>query len=149
MTAPDRGPPQGVVARSASRTRRPGASSSRPTPSWRAARIVLDSWLHRGGIGVAEAIEALVEHTGFERPNAVAEVRRSARVPTYDLSYLLGKVLLLRLRDDERRRLGDASSLRDLQDALIDSGSLPISFHRRLLAGEGGGPTRPDAPLVG
>ena len=108
---------------------------------WRAARIILDIRLHRGEIGVGEAIEFLIEHTGFERPNAVAEVHRYTRTPTYNLSYLLGKVLLLRLRDDEQRRLGSSFSLRGFHDALIYSGSIPVSFHRRLLRGEGGGPT--------
>ena len=108
---------------------------------WRAARIILDIRLHRGEIGVGEAIEFLIEHTGFERPNAVAEVHRYTRTPTYNLSYLLGKVLLLRLREDEQRRLGSSFSLRGFHDALIYSGSIPVSFHRRLLRGEGGGPT--------
>ena len=73
---------------------------------WRSCRIILDIRLHRGEISVAEAIDFLVAHTGFERPNATAEVNRYTSTPTYQLSYLLGKVLLLRLREDERRRLG-------------------------------------------
>ncbi len=112
---------------------------------WRACRIILDIRLHRGEIGVDEAIDFLVEHTGFERPNATAEVHRYTYTPTYQLSYLLGKVLLLRLRDDEKSRLGTDFSLGRFHDALLYSGSLPISFHRRLLAGEGGGPTLPGA----
>jgi uncharacterized protein (DUF885 family) len=104
---------------------------------WRACRIILDIRLHRGEIGVAEAIDFLVEHTGFERPNAEAEVRRYTYTPTYQLSYLLGKVLLLRLRDDEKRRLGSGFSLRRFHDGLLYAGSLPISFHRRAMAGEG------------
>ena len=40
-------------------------------------------------------------------PNARAEVHRYTYTPTYQLSYLLGKVLLLGLRADEQRRLGD------------------------------------------
>ena len=108
---------------------------------WRAARIVLDIRLHRGEVGVDEGIEFLVEHTGFERPVARAEVRRYTTVPGYNLSYLLGKILLLRLRSDEQERLGAAYSLKGFHDALLYSGSLPVSFHRRLLAGGGGGPT--------
>jgi uncharacterized protein (DUF885 family) len=108
---------------------------------WRAARIILDIRLHRGEISVEEGIDFLAQHTGFERPVATAEVRRYTTVPGYNLSYLLGKMLLLRLRADEQARLGDAFSLKDFHDALLYSGSLPISFHRRLLAGEGGGPT--------
>ena len=100
---------------------------------WRACRIILDVRMHRGEIGVADAIRFLVEQTNFEEANARAEVRRYTYTPTYQLSYLLGKVLLLGLRSDEQTRLGDAFSLRDFHDTLLRNGSLPISFHRRLL----------------
>ncbi len=100
---------------------------------WRACRIVLDIRLHRGEIGVEQAVDFLVEHTGFERPQAQAEVHRYTYTPTYQLSYLLGKTLLLRLREDEQRRLGAGFSLGRFHDRLLYAGSLPISFHRRLL----------------
>jgi uncharacterized protein (DUF885 family) len=104
---------------------------------WRAARIVLDVRMHRGELSIDEAAAFLVAETGFERPNALAEARRYTYTPTYNLSYLLGKVLLLELRDEERRRLGPAFSLRAFHDALLRGGSLPVSFHRRALRGEG------------
>ncbi|HEU0237591.1 MAG TPA: DUF885 domain-containing protein [Candidatus Limnocylindrales bacterium] len=110
---------------------------------WRACRIVLDIRLHRGEIGVDEAVDFLVGQTGFERANARAEVRRYTYTPTYQLSYLLGKVLILGLRDEERRRLGDRFRLRDFHDTLLRNGSIPISFHRRVLRdgpGAGGAP---------
>jgi uncharacterized protein (DUF885 family) len=103
---------------------------------WRACRIVLDVRMHRGELSVAEATDFLVEHTRFERPHALAEIRRYTSTPTYPLSYLLGKSLILGLREDERRRRGASFSLRDFHDTLLRNGSLPISFHRRLLAGE-------------
>ena len=101
---------------------------------WRACRIILDVRMHRGELSVDEATAFLVEHTGFERANAQAEVFRYTYKPTYQLSYLLGKVLLLQLRADEQRRLGARFSLKDFHDALMRNGSLPISFQRRLLA---------------
>jgi uncharacterized protein (DUF885 family) len=104
---------------------------------WRACRIILDVRLHRGEIGVDEAVDFLVEQTRFERDNARSEVEWYTYRPTYPLSYLLGRTLLLELRAGEQRRLGDAFSLRDFHDGLLRNGSLPISFHRRLLAGEG------------
>jgi uncharacterized protein (DUF885 family) len=106
---------------------------------WRATRIILDIRLHRGEIGVEEAIDFMVEHTGFERANAEAEVQRYTQTPTYPLSYLLGKVMLLRLRADEQRRLGDKFSLRGFHDALLAGGNIPISFHRRALVASGNG----------
>ena len=53
----------------------------------------------------------MVERTSFEEANARAEVLRYTYTPTYQLSYLLGKVLLLQLRADEPARLGPAFSL--------------------------------------
>ena len=61
-----------------------------------------------------------------------AEVNRYTYTPTYQLSYLLGKVLLLaaaRRRAAPPRR--PASRFGDFHDALLGSGTLPISFHRR------------------
>ncbi|HEX8941456.1 MAG TPA: DUF885 domain-containing protein [Candidatus Limnocylindrales bacterium] len=103
---------------------------------WRACRIILDVRMHRGELSVEEATRFLVEQTSFEGPNARAEVNRYTYTPTYQLSYLVGKVLLLQLRADEQARLGSAFTLQGFHDALLRNGSLPISFHRRLIRGE-------------
>jgi uncharacterized protein (DUF885 family) len=104
---------------------------------WRACRIILDVRMHRGELTTEEATDFLVEQTGFQRSNAGAEVQWYTYRPTYPLSYLLGRTLLLSLRADEQRRLGDGFSLKGFHDTLLRNGSLPVSFHRRLLAGEG------------
>jgi len=101
---------------------------------WRACRIILDVRMHRGEMTVDEATDFLVEQTSFERPNAHAEAQSYTYRPTYPLSYLLGRTLLLGLRADEQRRLGDAFSLKGFHDTLLRNGSIPISFQRRLLA---------------
>ena len=101
---------------------------------WRAARIILDVRMHRGEVSVEQATDFLVAQTSFEGANARAEVNRYTYTPTYQLSYLLGKVLLLQLRADEQRRLRSKFDLRAFHDTLLNNGSLPISFHRRLLS---------------
>jgi uncharacterized protein (DUF885 family) len=116
---------------------------------WRACRIILDVRMHRGEIGVDEATDFLVEQTSFERPNARAEVQWYTYRPTYPLSYLLGRTLLLGLRADEHRRLGDRFSLKGFHDTLLRNGSLPVSFHRRLLAGDGQGRGAAGGPVRG
>jgi uncharacterized protein (DUF885 family) len=102
---------------------------------WRACRIILDVRMHRGELSVDEATDFLHEQTSFQRSNARAEVDWYTYRPTYPLSYLLGRTLLLGLRADEQHRLGDRFDLKDFHDTLMRNGSLPISFHRRLLAG--------------
>jgi uncharacterized protein (DUF885 family) len=117
---------------------------------WRACRIILDVRMHRGELSVEEATDFLVGHTSFERANAQAEVNRYTYTPTYQLSYLLGRVLLLQLRADEQRRRGERFELRAFHDSLLANGSVPISFHRRVLrdaaraadAASGGGSSR-------
>jgi hypothetical protein len=104
---------------------------------WRACRVILDVRLHRGELSTEEALDFLVDHTRFERDNAGAEIKWYTHRPTYPLSYLLGRTLLLELRAAEQRRLGEAFSLRDFHDTLLRNGSLPISFHRRLLSRAG------------
>jgi uncharacterized protein (DUF885 family) len=100
---------------------------------WRACRIILDVRMHRGEMTQDEAVDFMVEHTAFEHANARAEVRRYTYTPGYQLSYLLGKVLILGLREDEKRRRGASFSLGAFHDTLLRNGSLPISFHARLL----------------
>ena len=108
---------------------------------WRACRVILDVRMHRGELTVEEATDFLVEQTSFERPNAYAEIQWYTYKPTYPLSYLLGRTLLLSLRTDEQRRMGERFSLKGFHDTLLRNGSLPISFHRRLLDGHDDGAT--------
>ncbi len=110
---------------------------------WRACRIILDVRMHRGEMSVDEATDFLARETSFEPAHARAEVNRYTYTPTYQLSYLLGKVLLVQLREDERRRLGDAFDLCGFHDTLLRNGSIPISFHRRLLASGSGSASSP------
>jgi len=109
---------------------------------WRACRIILDIRMHRGELSTQEATTFLIEETGFQRSNARAEVDWYTYRPTYPLSYLVGRTLILALRADEQRRLGGAFRLRDFHDTLVRNGSLPISFHRRSLEAA----TQPDVP---
>jgi len=103
---------------------------------WRACRIILDVRMHRGELTPEEATDFMVEHTSFETANARAEVRRYTYTPGYQLSYLLGKVLILGLREEEQRNRGSAFSLKAFHDTLLRNGSLPIAYHRRLLRGD-------------
>ncbi len=106
---------------------------------WRAARIILDVKLHRGQIGFDEAVDFLVEHTGFARAAALAEVKRYTSTPTYQLSYLYGRHMIDRLKEQVGRRMGPAFNLKFFHDTLIYGGMMPVSFARRLFEAKLGG----------
>lgn len=99
---------------------------------WRATRIILDVQLHRGLIGFDEAVDRLVAETGFERPAALAEVKRYTASPTYQLSYLYGRHMIERLKADVQAREGSDFDLRRFHDTLMYGGNLPVSYARRL-----------------
>jgi len=102
---------------------------------WRATRIILDVRLHRGEIGFDEAVSMLAAATGFERPAALAEVKRYTATPTYQLSYLFGRHLIERLRDDVRHAAGPQFSIKQFHDTLLYGGTMPVSYARRLFPG--------------
>ncbi len=99
---------------------------------WRAVRIILDVRLHRGDIGLEDAVGFLREQTGFEEPAAVAEVKRYTSTPTYQLSYMYGRHMIDRLRARVERRMGPAFTPRFFHDTLIYGGTMPVSFAARL-----------------
>jgi uncharacterized protein (DUF885 family) len=99
---------------------------------WRAARIVLDIRLHRGEIGLDDAVAYLIEQTGFEEPAALAEVKRYTRTPGYALSYLYGRHLIEGLRTDVERARGSAFDRKSFHDTIIYGGTMPVAYARRL-----------------
>ncbi len=99
---------------------------------WRATRIILDVQLHRGLISFDEAVDRLVAETGFERPAALAEVKRYTSTPTYQLSYLFGRHMIERLKAEVAAGQGRAFSLKAFHDTLLSGGTMPVSYARRL-----------------
>ncbi|MCK5181946.1 MAG: DUF885 domain-containing protein [Dehalococcoidia bacterium] len=99
---------------------------------WRAARIILDVSLHTGKMTVEEGIDFLVERVGLERSNARAEVRRYTATPIQPMSYLIGKIEILKLIDEYKERHPEAS-LKEVHDAVLACGSLPPRLMRERL----------------
>ena len=102
---------------------------------WRAARIILDVSLHTNQMGVQEAIDFLVERASLEPDDAKAEVRRYTMSPTQPQCYLMGKLQILELVAEYKRRFPQAG-LRQMHDAILNSGSLPPRLMRLKLFGE-------------
>ena len=99
---------------------------------WRACRILIDVDLHSGKMTFDEAVDLLVREAGMERPGAVAEVKRYTYNPAYQLSYLIGKYLIVELRNDVKKRLGKAYSDKLFHDTILYSGSLPMKYMREI-----------------
>lgn len=92
---------------------------------WRACRVIIDVGLHTGGLTFDEAVRMLVDTAHLEGINAAAEVKRYAMSPTQPMTYVVGKMLILNLREKVKRALGGHFSLKEFHDELLSYGSIP------------------------
>jgi len=101
----------------------------------RAARLVVDTGIHAFGWSREQALEYAVEHVPMPPGFMAAEIDRYVVMPGQALAYLTGKLEILRLRDEARRRLGAQFSLPAFHAAVLDHGSLPMPALNRSIAG--------------
>jgi uncharacterized protein (DUF885 family) len=104
----------------------------------RDVRFIAGIRMHTQGMTVDEAA-ALFETQGHQ-PHAISvqEARRGAGDPLYGY-YTMGKLMILKLRDDYRKALGDTYTLQKFHDSFIQLGPLPLPLVRRALLGDTAG----------
>ena len=67
--------------------------------------------------------------------NAMRETKRGTRDPTY-LVYTLGKLQILKLREDYRKKVGASFSLQQFHDEFLKQGFPPVKIVRRAMLGD-------------
>ena len=96
---------------------------------FRAMRIVADVMLHTGQLTYEECVEwacdALHITNESDKQYVRREIRRYTHSPTYQMSYLMGKREIMKLREAVMARDGEAFDLRAFHDALLAEGSVP------------------------
>ena len=102
---------------------------------WRACRVVIDVGLHTKRMSFNQAVDMLVNVAKLEHTNAVAEVKWYTYHPTYPMSYIMGKMEILKLRDDYKKLKGRAFNLKKFHDQLLSYGTIPIQMVRERMLG--------------
>jgi len=97
---------------------------------WRACRVVIDASLHTNRMSFNKAVDMLVNVAKLEKINAIAEVKRYTYTPTQPMTYMMGKMEILKLRHDFRRLRGKAFNLKKFHDQLLSYGTIPIQMVR-------------------
>ena len=92
---------------------------------FRAARIIVDVKLHTGQMTLDEAVNWMAGELDSDTTWIRVEVNRYTLSPTIQMSYLIGKLEILKLRDALMKKEGDAFSLKEFHDRLLSEGSLP------------------------
>jgi len=95
---------------------------------WRAARVILDVSLHTKKMTFDQAVDFLVRKVHLERGSAIAEVKRYTLAPTYQLSYMMGKLQILALRAKVKIALGKKFSLIEFHRLFLNTGSIPVKL---------------------
>lgn len=93
---------------------------------WRAVRLVLDTGIHAMRWSRERAIAYFRENTPLSEGNIVTEVERYFVNPGQALSYKMGMLEILRLREKARHDLGGAFDIRDFHEVVLGSGSMPL-----------------------
>ncbi|MCA1815525.1 MAG: DUF885 family protein, partial [Acidobacteria bacterium] len=101
----------------------------------RLCRYLVAIRMHAGGMSYEEAVEFFAREGYMERANAEREARRGTLDPTY-LVYTLGKMEIVRLREDYRRLRGDSFRLGEFHDRLLSYGQPPVKILRMALLGD-------------
>ncbi len=90
---------------------------------WRAWRIVIDVGLQTGELTFEGACRVLQREVGFTAARARGDVNWYTSHPTVPMSYLLGKMEVLRLKHDRVDRGG--MTLREFNDWILSFGAIP------------------------
>ena len=106
----------------------------------RDCRYVVGIKLHTEGWTVEQGKQFFVEQ-GFQEPEVgFQEARRGTYNPTY-LYYTLGKLQILKFREDYRKAKGADFSLQKFHDEFVRQGGIPIKLIRRIMLPGDNGPT--------
>jgi uncharacterized protein (DUF885 family) len=104
----------------------------------RLARFVVCIRLHAEDMSVEQGVRFFREEAFMEEASARREAERGTFDPTY-LVYSIGKLMLLKLRQDLKHQQGKSFSLRAFHDALLANGTAPFWLHRQLMLDDAAG----------
>jgi hypothetical protein len=102
----------------------------------RNARFIVGIQMHTGKMTFDEGIDFFVKEGYQTRVNGQRETKRGTSDPTY-LYYTLGKLEILKLRDDYKKKMGDKYSLEDFHNSFLKQGFPPIKLVREMMLGDG------------
>lgn len=93
----------------------------------RAARLVIDTGIHSKGWNFEKAVNFMVDNTGMEQRECEYEAARIAVWPGQAVSYYIGYLKIMGLREVAMETLGDHFDIKEFHDAVLDLGPAPLN----------------------
>jgi uncharacterized protein (DUF885 family) len=94
----------------------------------RAVRLVVDTGIHSEGWTREQAVAYFRESGAADEPTIQAEIDRYIAWPAQGLSYKIGQLKILDLRDRAKQRLGPHFDIKAFHDEILSGGSLPLDM---------------------
>jgi uncharacterized protein (DUF885 family) len=94
----------------------------------RAVRLVVDTGIHSEGWSRERAVAYFRESGAADEPTVQAEIDRYIAWPAQGLSYKIGQLKILDLRNRAKERLGPRFDIRAFHDEILSGGSLPLDM---------------------
>ena len=100
----------------------------------RDARFIVAIQMHTGSMTMEQGIDFFVKEGLQARAVGERETKRGTSDPIY-LYYTLGKLEILKLREDYRKAKGSAFNLEEFHDRFLSQGTPPIRIIRKAMLG--------------
>ncbi len=97
----------------------------------RAIRLVVDVGIHLKGWTREEAIKYMLENESTSEQNAVMEVERYMAWPAQALSYKMGELKILELKNKAQSALKEKFDIREFHKQVLKDGVLPLSIFEK------------------
>jgi len=98
---------------------------------WRAVRLVVDTGMHSMGWSREKAIAYFKANAAKTDQDIVNEIDRYIGTPGQALAYKIGQMKISELRAKAKRELGTKFDLREYNDAVLETGSVPLDALQR------------------
>jgi uncharacterized protein (DUF885 family) len=100
---------------------------------WRSIRLVVDTGVHYKHWTREQMVQFFRDHTAMDEPNIQTEVDRYIAWPAQALSYKLGQMEILSLREQAKKELGAKYDIKAFHDEVLSAGPLPLEvLHARV-----------------
>jgi uncharacterized protein (DUF885 family) len=93
----------------------------------RAIRLVVDTGFHYKHWTLQQVVDYFHAHSAIDEPDVQSETDRYIAWPAQALSYKIGQLKILELRERARKQLGDKFDLRAFHDQVLGAGALPLN----------------------
>lgn len=94
----------------------------------RAIRLVVDTGMHCKGWTREQAIQYSLENEAESEASIISEIERYMAIPGQALSYKMGQLKIMELRQKAQKEMGDKFAIKVFHQKVLESGVMPLAL---------------------